>query len=113
MGFARWHAAVLLAQTAGALSDTDAQETAIAAMDAAFHAASSGKPHAPSYRLLLTGPGVFSVQTRDTIKHDVERLSAISLALIVGLLLLVYRSPRTLALGLVPVFSGVAAGPQR
>jgi len=60
--------------------------------------------------LLLTGPGVFSVETRDTIKHDVEKLSVISLALIVGLLLLVYRSPLTLALGLVPVASGVAAG---
>jgi predicted exporter len=102
--------AVLVAQTAGAGSDTDAQASAIAAIRAAFDAASHGRPHASSYRLLLTGPGVFSVQTRDTIKHDVERLSTISLALIVGLLLLVYRSPRTLALGLVPVFSGIAAG---
>jgi predicted exporter len=102
--------AVLVAQTAGAGSDTDAQEDAIAAVRAAFDAAKHGRPHAGSYRLLLTGPGVFSVQTRDTIKHDVERLSAVSLALIVGLLLLVYRSPRTLALGLVPVFSGIAAG---
>jgi predicted exporter len=102
--------AVLVAQTAGAGSDTDAQEGAMAAIRAAFEAASRSRVHAASYRLLLTGPGVFSVQTRDTIKHDVERLSAISLALIVGLLLLVYRSPRTLALGLVPVLSGIAAG---
>jgi len=102
--------AVLVVQTTGAGSDTDAQEKAIAAVHAAFSAASSGTPHATSYRLLLTGPGVFSVETRDTIKHDVKRLSAISLALIVGLLLLVYRSPRTLALGLVPVLSGIAAG---
>lgn len=102
--------AVLVAQTAGALSDTDAQESAMAAIRAAFEAASSSHAHAASYRLLLTGPGVFSVQTRDTIRHDVERLSVISLALIVGLLLLVYRSPRTLALGLVPVLSGIAAG---
>lgn len=102
--------AVLVAQTAGALSDTDAQESAIAAIRAAFETASSSHAPAAAYRLLLTGPGVFSVQTRDTIKHDVERLSAISLALIVGLLLLVYRSPRTLALGLVPVVTGIAAG---
>lgn len=102
--------AVLIVQTAGAGSDTDAQESAITAVRTAFSAASRGKPNAASYRLLLSGPGVFSVQTRDTIKHDVERLSALSLALIVGLLLLVYRSPRTLALGLVPVFSGIAAG---
>ncbi|MGN6650538.1 MMPL family transporter [Trinickia sp.] len=102
--------AVLVAQTAGSGSDTDAQESAIAAIRAAFEAASGSRAHAAAYRLLLTGPGVFSVQTRDTIKHDVERLSVISLALIVGLLLLVYRSPRTLALGLVPVLSGIAAG---
>lgn len=102
--------ALLVAQTAGPLSDTDAQASAMTAIRAAFEAASRSRAHAGSYRLLLTGPGVFSVQTRDTIKRDVERLSAISLALIVGLLLLVYRSPRTLALGLVPVLSGIAAG---
>ena len=102
--------ALLVAQTAGPLSDTDAQASAMNAIRAAFEAASRNLPHAGSYRLLLTGPGVFSVQTRDTIKHDVERLSTISLALIVGLLLVVYRSPRTLVLGLVPVLSGIAAG---
>ena len=102
--------AVLVVQTAGAGSDTDAQESAMTAVRAAFDAATHGKPGASSYRLLLTGPGVFSVETRDTIKHDVEKLSVVSLALIVGLLLLVYRSPLTLALGLVPVASGVAAG---
>lgn len=102
--------AVLLAQTAAAGSDTDAQESAIAAVRAAFRGAVHGKPGASAYRLLLTGPGVFSVDTRDTIKHDVERLSTISLLLIVCLLLLVYRSPRTLVLGLVPVLSGIAAG---
>ena len=102
--------ALLVVQTAGAGSDTDAQESAIVAVRAAFASAAHGKPAASSCRLLLTGPGVFSVETRDTIKHDVEKLSVISLALIVGLLLLVYRSPLTLALGLVPVASGVAAG---
>jgi predicted exporter len=102
--------AVLVAQTSGAGSDTDAQEAAISAIHAAFDAATKSRPHAASYRLLLTGPGVFSVRTRDAIKHDVERLSSLSLGLIVGLLLLVYRSPRTLALGLVPVVSGIAAG---
>jgi predicted exporter len=102
--------AVLVLQTAAAGSDTDAQESAIAAVRAAFGAASRGAPQASAYRLLLTGPGVFSVQTRDTIKHDVEKLSTISLALIVALLLIVYRSPLTLALGLVPVLTGIAAG---
>ncbi|WP_232314022.1 MMPL family transporter [Ralstonia sp. A12] len=102
--------AVLVAQTAAAGSDTDAQARAIDTVRRAFDAAARTVPNAASTTLLMTGPGVFSVDTRDTIKHDVERLSALSLVLIVALLLTVYRSPRTLVLGLLPVLSGVAAG---
>ncbi|MFX8102601.1 MMPL family transporter, partial [Acinetobacter baumannii] len=89
--------------------DTDAQARAIDTVRRAFDAAAHTTPNAASAKLLMTGPGVFSVDTRDTIKHDVERLSALSLVLIVALLLTVYRSPRTLVLGLLPVLSGVAA----
>jgi len=103
--------AVLVVQTASAGSDTDAQARAIGAVQRAFDtAARATTPHASPYRLLMTGPGVFSVQTRDAIRHDVERLSSMSVVLIVALLLTVYRSPLTLALGLLPVLSGVAAG---
>ncbi|WP_439890061.1 MMPL family transporter [Ralstonia sp. 25C] len=102
--------AVLVVQTAAAGSDTDAQASAIRAVRAAFEAATHTVPNAASTRILMTGPGVFSVDARDTIKHDVERLSTLSLILVVALLLTVYRSPRTLALGLLPVLSGVAAG---
>ena len=102
--------AVLVVQTAGAGSDTDAQARAIATVQHAFDAATHALPNPASYHLLMTGPGVFSVETRDNIKHDVARLSAVSLALIVALLLVVYRSPLTLVLGLLPVLSGVAAG---
>jgi predicted exporter len=102
--------AVLVAQTAAAGSDTDAQAHAIAAVQRAFDAARRTLPDASAYRLQMTGPGVFSVQARDDIKHDVARLSAVSLVLIVALLLLVYRSPLTLLLGLLPVLTGVAAG---
>ncbi|MGF6721258.1 putative exporter [Paraburkholderia sp. GAS41] len=102
--------AVLVVQTTGAGSDTDAQARAMAAVQHAFDAATRSLPNPASYRLLMTGPGVFSVETRDNIKHDVARLSAVSLVLIVALLLVVYRSPLTLLLGLLPVLSGVAAG---
>ncbi len=102
--------AVLVVQTAAAGSDTDAQARAIRAVRGAFDAATHAVPNAASTRILMTGPGVFSVDARDTIKHDVERLSSLSLILVVALLLTVYRSPRTLALGLLPVLSGVAAG---
>jgi len=105
--------AVLLAQTVAAGADTDGQEQAIAAIETAFAQAArtlAAPADAAPYRLLMTGPGVFSVQTRDTIKRDVERLSTAALAIIVVLLLLVYRSPRTLLLGMVPVLSGALAG---
>ncbi|CAB3800812.1 hypothetical protein LMG28688_05252 [Paraburkholderia caffeinitolerans] len=104
--------AVLVAQTTAAGSDTDAQASAIDAIRSAFDAATRTLPKtsASTYRLEMTGPGVFSVDTRDAIRHDVQRISALSLVLIVALLLTLYRSPRTLALGLVPVLSGVAAG---
>jgi predicted exporter len=102
--------AVLVAETASSGSDTDAQERAIRAVRRAFDSASHEIGKASSYRLLLSGPGVFSVDARETIKEDVERLSSMGLALIVCLLLVVYRSPVTLLCGLLPVLSGAAAG---
>ena len=102
--------AVMVVQTTGAGSDTDAQARAMATLQQAFDTAKRSVPNPSSFHLLMTGPGVFSVQTRDDIKHDVARLSAVSLLLIVALLLVVYRSPLTLLLGLLPVLSGVAAG---
>ncbi|MGK8199852.1 MMPL family transporter [Burkholderia cepacia] len=110
--------AVLVVQTAAAGSDTDAQARAIDAVRRAFAAAKQtakqaskqAMPNAAAATLAMTGPGVFSVDTRDTIRHDVERLSTASVVLIVALLLTLYRSPRTLALGLLPVLTGVAAG---
>ncbi|MDW9229106.1 MMPL family protein [Burkholderia cepacia] len=101
--------AVLVVQTAAAGSDTDAQARAIDAVRRAFATAKQAVPNAAA-TLAMTGPGVFSVDTRDTIRHDVERLSTASVVLIVALLLTLYRSPRTLALGLLPVLTGVAAG---
>ncbi|KVW80900.1 MMPL family transporter [Burkholderia cepacia] len=106
--------AVLVVQTAAAGSDTDAQARAIDAVRRAFaaskQASKQAMPNAAAATLAMTGPGVFSVDTRDTIRHDVERLSTASVVLIVALLLTLYRSPRTLALGLLPVLTGVAAG---
>ncbi|OXI46285.1 MMPL family transporter [Burkholderia aenigmatica] len=102
--------AVLVVQTAAAGSDTDAQARAIDTVRRAFAAATQAVPNAAATTLAMTGPGVFSVDTRDTIRHDVERLSTASVVLIVALLLTLYRSPRTLALGLLPVLTGVAAG---
>lgn len=102
--------ALLLLQTRAPGSDTDAQQHAMLAIRQAFDAASSASPATPAAQLLMTGPGVFSVTSRDAIKSQVSRLSIISVVLIATLLLLVYRSPSALALGFLPVISGALAG---
>ncbi len=99
--------ALMLMQTRAAGSDIDAQQHAMAAIRQAFDQAPSATSSA---KLVMTGPGVFSVTSRDTIKSQVSRLSIISLVLIATLLLLVYRSFSALALGLLPVISGALAG---
>ncbi|MDP2110167.1 MAG: MMPL family transporter [Thiobacillus sp.] len=99
--------ALMLVQTRASGSDTDAQQHAMAAIRQAFEQAPGATASA---RLVMTGPGVFSVTSRDTIKRQVTRLSILSLALIATLLLLVYRSFSALALGLLPVISGALAG---
>lgn len=99
--------ALLLAQTRALGSDTDAQQQAMTAIREAFDAAAKANPEA---KLVMTGPGVFSVTSRETIKTQVGRLSIISVLIIATLLLLVYRSATALILGFLPVITGVLAG---
>ena len=98
--------ALLLIQTRASGSDTDAQQSAMSAIRLAFDTAAQGT----TAKLVMTGPGVFSVTSRDVIRSQVSRLSIISVALIATLLLLVYRSFTALALGFLPVISGALAG---
>ncbi|MDP3821735.1 MAG: MMPL family transporter [Burkholderiales bacterium] len=99
--------ALMLVQTRAAGSDTDAQEHAMAAIRQAFGAAGGDQASA---KLVMTGPGVFSVTSREAIKTQVGTLSLIGTVLIATMLLLVYRSLTALLLGLLPVASGALAG---
>jgi predicted exporter len=99
--------ALLLARTRAAGSDTDAQARAVRVIEDAFREVAGA---AAGVTLTLTGPGVFAARSRALIQHDVERLAAASLILVAAILLAVYRSALTLALGLVPVVSGALAG---
>lgn len=101
--------AVLMAQTVAPGSDTDAQAALLAGIRDDFAAVATAAGIADA-RLLLSGSPVFSVDSRETIRGEVTRLSLISTAAIVCLLLLVYRSPAALALGVLPVASGIVAG---
>jgi len=99
--------ALLLVETRASGSDTDAQAAALTAIRVAFAAST---PAPSGLRLLLSGPAVFTVDARDTIKRQVTRLSLLSSVLIVSLLILVYRSGTMLLLGLLPVVSGALTG---
>jgi predicted exporter len=104
--------ALLVVETRAAGSDTDGQELAVAAVRKAFEEANAGGGAAGEggpASLEMSGPGVFSVAARATIKHEVARLSIVSTALIALLLLSVYRSFPALVLGLIPVASGALA----
>lgn len=102
--------ALLLAQTRAAGSDIDAQKQAMAAIDTAFNQAAAQITSESSAELRMTGPGVFSVTARDTIKSQVRLIFIVSSVLIAVLLLLAYRSFSALLLGFLPVASGIAAG---
>jgi predicted exporter len=102
--------ALLLAQTKAPGFDIDAQEHALNAIDRAFATAKTSVAGGAAVRLVATGPGVFGVRTRAEMKHDVSLYSTIATLTIIGLLLAVYRSPRMLALTLVPVVTGALAG---
>ncbi len=98
--------ALLVAQTRAAGYDIDAQERVLGEIRVAFAQAGSGS----EAKLLLSGPSVFSVNSRAAIKGDAMRFSLIATLLIGAMILAFYRSPRVLGLSFVPVASGAAAG---
>ncbi|MDO8771885.1 MAG: MMPL family transporter [Burkholderiaceae bacterium] len=99
--------AVLLIQTRASGADTDAQQLAMTTIQQTFKTAAGATSKA---KLDMTGPGVFSVKSRDTIQAEVSWLSILSVALIAALLLAVYRSLTALILGFLPVITGALAG---
>ena len=98
--------AQLVAETRAAGFDIDQQEQAVSAIRQAF--ATSGLPE--TGRLLVSGPGVFAVESRATIERDSWRLSSMAGGLVLGLLFLVYRSASPVLLSLLPVLTGVLVG---
>ncbi len=99
--------ALLLLQTRASGSDLDAQQKAIAQVEQAFAASIVKQGEmAAAASLLMTGPGIFAVQSRSTIQKEIGSLVAISTSLIILLLLVIYRSLSVLVLGLIPMLSG-------
>ena len=101
--------ALLVTQTKAPGFDIDAQEIILRDIRAHF-ASIKEKTGAAQLSLLVTGPGIFAIKTRDAIRGDAERLSIIAVVMIAALLLWFFRSPRVLILSLIPVATGVLAG---
>jgi predicted exporter len=99
--------ALLLAFTRAAGSDTEAQSQAVDRARALFNVLPE---RSADSRLMMSGAGVSSAASRNTIQDEVGRLATASFVLVVCLLLAVYRSPTLLVLSLLPVLSGVAVG---
>ncbi len=104
--------ASLLIQTSASGSDLDAQEEALSAIRQAFEVAKKTiDPNAgQQVRLLMSGPSIFAVDSREIIKRESTRLSILGTVLVMSLLFVVYRSLRTLVLGIIPVLTGALAG---
>ncbi|AYH44370.1 MMPL family transporter [Azoarcus sp. DN11] len=102
--------ALLLAQTRASGSDLDRQQAAISTLHSAFAEEAAKLPAGANLKLLISGAPAFAVDSRATIESEVTRLALVSTAIIVALLLFIYRSPTALVLGLLPVVSGALAG---
>ncbi|HET6430638.1 MMPL family transporter [Dyella sp.] len=98
--------ALLLVQTRDAGFDPDAQQRAVDGLRAAFAAL----PGHADATLTLSGPGYFSVVVNAQTRAQADWIGRISTVGFIALLLLAYRSFRSLLLGALPVASAALAG---
>jgi predicted exporter len=94
--------ALLFAETLAGGFDAVAQEQAIEAVRKSLRD--------PGLHLEISGAGVFAAASRATIERDAWLLSVVAGALVLLLLLRIYRRPQIVALCLVPVASGLVVG---
>ena len=98
--------ALLVATTHASGYDLAAQRQAVAAIHTAFAAAQADT----AVTLTLSGPGVLAVLSAETVRSQAAWLSGLALAGVILLLLLVYRSIRTLWLGALPILAALLVG---
>jgi predicted exporter len=94
---------VLLVRPASGAFDTQAQADLI---DALRRTAADVVPHAD---VTITGPPAIAVAVRDAVRSDAQWVSAIAVAGVALLLLVVLRRPRALVYTTLPVATGVLA----
>ena len=99
--------ALLFAETKAAGFDADAQ--AAIQQDVRRMFVSLGGQPSPS-RLLMSGPGVFAVEIKQTIEAEAWWLSTAAATLVLLFLYASYRSLTLVLLTLIPLSTGIAAG---
>lgn len=100
--------ALLVVETKAAGFDADAQEATQQDIRASFQLVLNES--SPSARLLMSGPGVFTVEIQRTIEREVWWLSTVAATLVFLFLYASYRSLTLVLLSLIPLSSGILAG---
>lgn len=102
--------ALLVAETAVSGYDLDGQEAIQDFLAATFEdirTTVSPQSSLDSLELILSGPSVFAVQSRATIKTDAQWLSMLGGGFVIALLFVTFRSFMILCLSLVPLVTGL------
>ena len=102
------HRALLVVETKAVGFDADAQEAIQQDIRASFQRVLN-EP-SPSARLLMSGPGVFTVEIQRTIEREVWWLSTAAATMVFLFLYASYRSLTLVLLSLIPISSGILAG---
>ena len=102
------HRALLVIETKAAGFDADAQEAIQQDIRASFQRVLNES--SPSARLVMSGPGVFTVEIQRTIEREMWWLSTAAATLVFLFLYASYRSLTLVLLSLIPLSSGILAG---
>lgn len=100
----REHAMLLLHSAYPAFA-MDEQEQALAAVDNAF-----SRLEMPQLKLVVTGPPLFAVESRERIRGGAQQLTIWASLGVTLLIFIAYRSPAATLLVAMPLFSGIVAG---
>lgn len=95
--------ALLLAETVSGGFDIERQRQTLDALHRSFASARAS----PDVQIQVSGPSVFTVKARDVMHRDAVVLSLAALIVVVGILLLAYRSIWLIVLSMLPVLSGI------
>ena len=98
--------ALLLAETQAAGFDPDGQGLAIARIKAAF----AGTRTNPAMKLVVSGPGAFSVLVKDKTQAEAQRVGTLATVGMILLLLVAYRRIGVVVQGSLPLASAGLAG---